>query len=113
MKIDDIRSPGLVPNTHRLRQEVIRAISFAENLKSSEKAADLVLFFREAIAYIDREIASETLPEGEKGAIDLNAISPFSDDEVPKPAEPVVVPFGLVPPTPVAAPATKSTTKKR
>lgn len=122
MKIDDIRSPGLVPNTHRLRQEVIRAISFAQVLKSSEKATDLVMFFRDAIAYIDREIGSEAPAEGDKVNVDPNASSPFDDADLPTPVEEVVVPFGLVEPTPVvepepevksaAKPATKSTAKK-
>ncbi len=100
MKIDDIRSPGLVPNTHRLRQEVIRAISFAQNLQSSEKATDLTLFFRDAIAFIDREIGSGELPEGEKTHVDESAKSPFDDDELPTADKGFVVPFGTVEPTP-------------
>ena len=118
MKLDDIRSPGLVPNTHRLRQEVVRAISFAEVLKSSEKATDLVLFFRDAIAYLDKEVGSEASPESEKVAVDAGAASPFDDVDLPKPAETPVVPFGLVEPTPEPEPepkpkaAPKSTAKK-
>ncbi len=100
MRIDDIVSPGLVPNNHRLRQEVIRAISFCEKLSDSEKAMTLSSFFRDAIAYIDRELLSEASVESEKGTIDPSAISPFDDDDLgaPQPAE--LVPFGLVPPTP-------------
>ena len=82
MRIDDICSPGMVPNAHRLRQETVRAIAFAEMLKSSEKAVELQIFFREAIAYLDREIISSGLPESEKPIVDINAQSPFDEEEV-------------------------------
>lgn len=82
MRIDDICSPGLVPNTHRLRQEVIRAISFAETIKSPEKAVELQMFFREAIAYLDREILTTDLPEAtEQVSVDTSAESPFDEVE--------------------------------
>jgi len=87
MKIDDIRSPGMVPNSHRLRQETIKAISFCEMLKSSEKAVELIAYFREAIAYLDREVVSKDLPEFGERIVDTSAISPFddlTDDVLPK-----------------------------
>ncbi len=93
MKIDDICSPGHVPNAHRLRQETIRAIAFCENLKSSEKAVELQGYFREAIAYLDREIVSKDLPESEKPTVDPSAQSPFEDDELPDAVFPVKAQF--------------------
>lgn len=100
MKIDDIRSPGMVPNSHRLRQETIKAISFAEMLKSSEKAVELIAYFREAIAYLDREVVSKDLPEFGERIIDTSAQSPFDevevdepDDEIPDAVFPVKKPF--------------------
>lgn len=79
MKIDDICSPGMVPNAHRLRQETIRAIAFAETLQSSEKASDLIKYFYEAIAYLDREVLSKDSVESEKPHVDTSAVSPFDD----------------------------------
>ncbi len=102
MKLDDIRSPGLVPNSHRLRCEVVRAVAFAEVLSDSEKATELVLFFREAIDYLSKHVGAEEAPEGEKTVVDPEAASPFDDDELPKEPEPK--------PEPKTAP--KTTTKK-
>ena len=65
MRIDDICSPGFVPNSHRLRQETVRAIAFCETIGSVEKAVELQKYFREAIEYLDREIVSSGLPESE------------------------------------------------
>lgn len=99
MKIDDIRSPGMVPNSHRLRQETIKAISFCEMLKSSEKAVELIAYFREAIAYLDREVVSKDLPEFGERIVDTSALSPFEDDELPDhlfPVRPVEQPKKVV-----------------
>lgn len=96
MKIDDICSPGFVPNSHRLRQETIRAIAFCEMTKSSEKAVELQGYFREAIAYLDREIVSKDLPESESPIVDTSAKSPFEEDEIPDhlfPVKPEFVPI--------------------
>ncbi len=80
MTHNDICSPGLVPNSLRLTNEVIRACSFAANLKSSEKALELIRFFNEASAYLDREVLSEDATESEKGIVDHEAVSPFEDE---------------------------------
>ncbi len=101
MRLDDIRSPGLVPNSHRLRCELVRAISFAEVLNDSEKATELALFFREAIAYLHDKVGAEDAPESEKTAVDPEAESPFDDADVPKADEP----------KPEPKPAPKSTKK--
>ncbi|ATS92461.1 hypothetical protein PGT2_g00043 [Escherichia phage PGT2] len=88
MRIDDICSPGFVPNSHRLRQETVRAIAFCETIGSAEKAVELQKYFREAIEYLDREIVSSGLPESEKPIVDADAVSPFAEEEVvaePKP----------------------------
>lgn len=88
MRIDDICSPGFVPNSHRLRQETVRAIAFCETIGSAEKAIELQKYFREAIEYLDREIVSSGLPESEKPIVDVDAVSPFDEEEVVVEPEP-------------------------
>lgn len=88
MRIDDICSPGFVPNSHRLRQETVRAIAFCETIGSVEKAVELQKYFREAIEYLDREIVSSGLPESEKPIVDVDAVSPFDEEEIVVEPEP-------------------------
>ena len=82
MTHDDIDSPGLVPNSHRLRQEVLRACSYAANLGSSEKAVELISFFRQAMVYLEREVLSECDTGASSPIVDPEAVSPFTESDV-------------------------------
>ncbi len=65
MRIDDIRSPGFLSNSHTLRKEVVKAISFCQiqgEESRQEKLTDLILFFREALQLCDDELP-KTEPE--------------------------------------------------
>ncbi len=107
MRLDDICSPGMLTNSHDLRKAVVRAISFCEVLESSEKAVELQMFFREAIAYLDEKIVSKDLPESEKPTVDPDAVSPFEDDEIPD----AVFPVKQAPKKVVGKPAVKGKAK--
>ncbi len=76
MRIDEIRSPGFLSNSHALRKEMIRAISFCQiqcSESKQEKLTDLVLFLNEALALCNAELDAD-------------------EDEVkPEPVEPVMV----------------------
>ncbi len=75
MRIDEIRSPGFLSNSHALRKEMIRAISFCQiqcSESKQEKLTDLVLFLNEALALCNAELDDD-------------------EDEVkPEPVEPVM-----------------------
>ncbi len=88
MRLDDIRSPGYVPNAHALRKEVVRAISFCQvqgEESRAEKLMELMAFFREALTICDDELP-KTEPE-----LDLTRSGPIPSHTVAVPSrvEPV------------------------
>ncbi len=111
MRLDDIRSPGMLTNSHDLRKAVVRAISFCEVLGSSEKAVELQMFFRDAIAYLDEKIVSTGLPESEKPTVDPAAVSPFEDDDIEDEIPDSVFPVKPAPKKVVGKPAVKGKAK--
>lgn len=59
MRLDDIRSPGFLTNSHAIRKEVVKAISFAQIQcpeSKQEKLTDLIMFFNEAIRICNDEL---------------------------------------------------------